>query len=198
MTRKYCPNCEKAIAACFCHKLAKYSIDSHIIILRHPTEKGHPLGTAKIAELSLDNCKVFTGENFIDHQELNKILKDEDCYLVFPTDQTNSIVEKTTHKRNKTFIFLDGTWKKAKKILYTNPQLEKLPKLSLTPSLPSNYILRKEPKPNYVSTLEAICECIKIYEQKDISNTLNTLKYIQDFQIDKMGKDNFNLFYLKD
>lgn len=198
MSRTYCPKCEKAIAACFCHKLDEYSIDSQIIILRHPTEKGHPLGTAKIAELSLNKCKTITAEDFTQNDELNELLSKEKCYLVFPTDSEQDLTNKTSSDKKKTFIFIDGTWKKAKKILYLNPKLSKLPTISIKPSTPSRYVLRKEPKENYLSTLEAICECVMKFEGKDIFKTLDTLKYIQDFQIEKMGIENFKSFYLKD
>lgn len=198
MSRTYCPKCEKAISACFCHKLNNYSIDSQIIILRHPTEKGHPLGTAKIAELSLNKCQIITGEDFNHDDELNKILNKKICFLVFPTEGNQAAPKDFISAKNKTFIFIDGTWKKAKKILYTNPRLRELPTINLAPKNPSQYILRKGPKEEYVSTLEAICECISEFEGKDIFKTLDTLKYIQDFQIEKMGVDNFKSFYLKD
>lgn len=198
MSRNYCPNCEKATAACFCHKLHQYSIDSQIIILRHPSEKGHPLGTAKIAELSLDNCKVITAEEFKNNLELTQAIKDHESYLVFPTqnEQPSRPINESTKK--KLYIFIDGTWKKAKKILYMNPFLNDLPTISLTPSDRSKYILRKVPKDNYISTLEAICECLRQYDDKDISGTLNTLKHIQDFQIQKMGIEKFNQIYSED
>lgn len=198
MSRTYCPKCEKAIAACFCHKLKKYNIDSQIIILRHPTEKGHPLGTAKIAELSLDKCITITDEDFSQNDELNQILSNESCYLVFPTDNGQRVPYESSSQKKKTFIFIDGTWKKAKKILYLNPKLSELPTITIRPSAPSHYILRKEPREDYLSTLEAICECVKKFEGKDIFQTLDTLKYIQQFQIDKMGIENFKRFYLKD
>lgn len=198
MTREYCPQCDKAIQACFCHKLNKFTIDSQIIILQHPTEKGHPLGTAKIAELSLDKCKIIEGEDFSNNKQLNSILQNKNCCLVFPKLENPKDQERFSFQDIQTYIVIDGTWKKAKKILFLNPQLEQLPRLSIQSYQKSNYILRKEPKENYLSTLEATIEVLKIVENKDTTSMLEILKFIQDFQIEKMGLETFKHNYLKD
>lgn len=190
MTREYCAQCKKVINACYCDKLHHYSIDSHIIILQHPTETTHTLGTARIAKLSLDNCEIITGEDFQNDKRLISICKRDDTYLVFPTldEQNKKISLKNNSTKPKTLIFLDGTWKKAKKILFSNPFLEDIPRLVLNPEKQSLYTLRKAPKENYISTLEAIVESIYEVENKDISLTLETLRYIEKFQISKMSK----------
>ena len=198
MKRKNCSYCLKALHACFCHKINHYSTNSKIIILQHPTEVGHPLGTAQIAKLSLENCVIFVGENFSNYAELKKIIDEENCYLVFPNNENNHKKIESHHlAKTKTFIFIDGTWKKAQKILFINPWLKELPTLTLRPDTPSRYILRKAPQQFYLSTLEAICLTIKDYEDKDISQSLEVLDYIQNFQVEKMGDETFKKNYLK-
>lgn len=197
MSREYCFHCTKPINACFCHKIHQYSTDSQIIILQHPTEKGHPLGTAQIAKLSFDKCQIFAGEDFSNHQAINQMIKNQNCFLVFPENSLES-PNTAMPKKNCTLIFLDGTWRKCKKMLFISKNLQQLPRISFKPTSTSRYVLRKQPSSNYLSTLEAICSTIKIVEGKDVSQTLETLDYIQKYQIEKMGQERFENNYLKD
>ena len=44
-------------------------------------------------------------------------------------------------------IVPDGTWRKARKLLYLNPLLDALPRVTLGQVPPSRYRLRKAPEP---------------------------------------------------
>ena len=54
-------------------------------------------------------------------------------------------------------IVLDGTWRKSRKMLYRNPLLQQLPRLSLQGMPASHYLIRKAHRPDQLSTLEATC-----------------------------------------
>ena len=193
MKREYCEKCLRPIVTCYCHQIKHYNIDSQIIILQHPTETKHPLNSAKIAELSIDQCSIIIGEDFSGHFELNNILNNNQCALVFPSDE--NVIGTANFKKFDKFIFIDGTWRKAKKILYMNKTLANLPRLTIDTNLKSKYTIRKVPKDGYLSTLEAICFTIQQSENKDIFDTVKTLEFIQEKQIEKMGLDTFNKNY---
>jgi len=58
-------------------------------------------------------------------------------------------------------IVLDGTWSQAKTLWWRNPWLLKLARVSLVPREPSMYgKIRKEPRREWVSTLEAIADVL--------------------------------------
>lgn len=195
MNRTYCLNCLKAAQACFCHEVTQFKNEIRLIILQHPTETKHPLGTAIISRLSFINSEIFIGENFNANTEVQKILESPQTYLLFPGDSSQTI---TPHRMDiKTLVILDGTWKKAKKILYLNKKLQELPRLSFQKSYISQYKIRKEPKPNYLSTVEASVYALEEIEQKEYKEVLRTFDYILNFQIEKMGKDIFNKFYFR-
>lgn len=61
------------------------------------------------------------------------------------------------------FVVLDGSWKKSRKILYLNPWLNKLPKIKL-PFQQSRYFLRKQKEEGF-STLEAVCAVLSKIEK---------------------------------
>lgn len=63
-TRARCPRCERALVACFCHSIRSLDNALSVLILQHPSEVKHAKGTAKIVELSLNNCQLLVGEDF--------------------------------------------------------------------------------------------------------------------------------------
>lgn len=188
--RNYCPNCNKTLNACYCHKIVKVKNISKVIILQHPSETKHPLNTARIAALSFQNCEVIIGEDFSDHQKLNKILRNEDCFLLFPSsDAANIQAIRNQANKNKpmTLILLDGSWKKAKKIFYLSKNLHTLTKVQLASEYSSRYRIRKQPSHHYLSTLEALTYALNTLEESDFSRVFEAFDYMIDFQIKKMG-----------
>ena len=57
-------------------------------------------------------------------------------------------------------IVLDATWRKSRKMLYRNPLLHCLPRLSLQGLPASNYRIRKAHSLDQLSTLEATCAAL--------------------------------------
>lgn len=52
-------------------------------------------------------------------------------------------------------MIIDATWRKSRKMLYLNPLLQTLPRLSLEQMPASHYRIRKAHKPDQLSSLEA-------------------------------------------
>lgn len=57
-------------------------------------------------------------------------------------------------------VVLDGTWRKSRKLLFLNPALRELPRMSLQQVSPSRYRIRKAHAPDQLSTLEATCQAL--------------------------------------
>ncbi len=117
-------------------------------------------GTGRLLHLCLKNSQIFVGETF-DDQQRGEILGEQnsDCLLLFPSpiDDTQAQASLDTHTASthkRRVILLDGTWRKARKMLKLNPWLETLPRLNLPPT-DSIYRIRKAQKPGQLSTLEA-------------------------------------------
>jgi DTW domain-containing protein len=74
-------------------------------------------------------------------------------------------------------VILDGNWKQSKSLWWRNPWLKKLPRVLLFPRGPSLYgSLRREPRRNSISTLEAASLVIETLEPKSpLPVQLNTL-----------------------
>ena len=187
--RLYCSDCKRTKDACYCSEIKKSHNKTRIIILQHPSESKHPLGTARMAQLSLDHVDILVGEDFNDHRELNDIIKKDSPILVFKTEYSQNL-EEHIHKiaQPKTIIFLDGTWKKAKKILFTSTNLQQLNCYHFHANIKSKYTHRKAPKEEYLSTFESIIHILNKFENTSYDRSLEVLDFVMNFQTNKMEK----------
>lgn len=159
---RYCTRCTRALKACLCDYIRCVSHLAPLHILQHPTEVGHPKGTAVLLAASLAKAHIHVGETFENAPWLDALLGDPkvQCYLLWPDEQALSLAE--VHERTRGagephqvhFILLDGTWRKAYRMLHSNPALLRLPRIKLG-AIPGQYSIRKKPFPEALSTLEA-------------------------------------------
>lgn len=159
---RYCTRCTRALKACLCDYIRQVSHLAPLHILQHPSEAGHPKGTAALLAASLTRARIHVGEDFAGAQWLNALLADPKmhCYLLWPDeqalglDQVRERIVQNDEGGKVCFILLDGTWRKAYRMLYSNPALLRLPRIKLG-AIPGQYSIRKKPFPEALSTLEA-------------------------------------------
>lgn len=158
---RYCSKCQKAQKMCICRFINQIDCDIPIIILQHTSEAKHAKNTAKILQLSLSHCSIFTGENFSENTQLNQIINSNshNFAVLFPSDKAIDIQywQANEQQKNKKLglILLDGTWKKAYKIYQLSTNIQHLPCVSLSINTRSQYRIRKTNKEGGLSTLEA-------------------------------------------
>lgn len=170
-----CPICEKPPHLCVCDALAPTENRVHVLILRHPQEQDRTLGTARIAALQLKNSELKTGLSwanlakalgrpadpkrwgvlFLGAAKTAKPLPPRPITVLTrkgdPAAEQDEIL-----KDIEGVILLDGNWAQAKALWWRNAWLLKCRRLVLQPAHPSLYgNLRKEPRPESVSTIEA-------------------------------------------
>ncbi|HBL02140.1 MAG TPA: DTW domain-containing protein [Aeromonas salmonicida] len=159
---RYCTRCTRALKACLCDYIRQVSHLAPLHILQHPSEAGHPKGTAALLAASLTRARIHVGEDFAGAQWLNALLADPKmhCYLLWPDeqalglDQVRERIVQNDEGGKVCFILLDGTWRKAYRMLHSNPALLRLPRIKLG-AIPGQYSIRKKPFPEALSTLEA-------------------------------------------
>lgn len=159
LKRKICAGCERPAKVCLCQWLKCIENFHPVTVLRHKSEAGHALNTVKLLEKSLKHISVYDGEDFPE----SSVPIPKNSYLVYPSDDAKSLNTLDLSKKTN-FIFLDGSWKKTRKLIHLNPWLEKLPKIQL-PFQQSRYFLRKQ-KENGFSTLEAAYSVLSDAESK--------------------------------
>lgn len=162
----------------------------NLVILQHPKEARHPINTGRIVKLGISNCQLWVGEDFSSHPTLSGLISQRHCALLFPGPQAVSSGEYLSQSKPDVIILIDGTWRKAKKIVYTNPQLQTLPFLSLQPQTSSTYRIRKTPGEGALSTVEAAVLLLREASGNHLAHQslLDTFDLMIDQQIQAMGE----------
>ncbi|QUM76896.1 DTW domain-containing protein [Moritella sp. 24] len=209
--RKKCTVCDKALAACICQHIAVIDSEIELVILQHPGEVKNAIGTARILDLSLPQCQIIIGENFTDNTQLNDILNDpmRECYLLYPSEHSiaaedlayssTSQVEpcEGKHAIKRTFILLDGTWRKAFKMFQSSVNVQGIPAVRLNAENESQYTIRQTSIEGGLSTVEAGYLLLSTLEKNKTKYQplLSAFEYMINFQIAKMPAGLFNKNY---
>lgn len=160
MSRALCPRCERPLRACLCELVQPVSNQVQVLILQHPSEQRQAKGTARLLSLSLQHCELRVGEQFAPDPDTDGRYS----LLLYPSSPADPILPATpvadlarlNRLAQLRLIVLDGTWRKSRRLLYQNPWLQALPRLSLQ-SLPAPaYRIRRAHAEHQLSTLEAV------------------------------------------
>jgi len=196
LKRSLCNQCLRPKTVCYCHTISQIENNWPIHILQHPNESKHPIGTAKIAELSLNNCRTYISKNFSNNFEISRLVENTNPLLIYPGEGSIPIEEIDT-LIIRPIIFLDGSWRKTRRMIYETPELQTLTKVSFTPTDPSCYRIRKEPNETAISTLEAIIAVLSKLENEHnkYQPLLKSMEWMINKQIEFMGKEIYKKNY---
>lgn len=188
-SRQRCPRCQRPCSHCLCAEIPFLNSRTRVLILQHVSERHHALNTARLVALGLSQAQLMPGERF---EPLQWRHPQRPSALLFPGDDAQVIQSYVEGQTPWQLIVLDGTWRKARKLLHCNPELAQLPRLTLPPGPISRYRLRKSPHPHALSTIEAIVNALNILETPDrFDSLLRPFDRLIDDQIAAMPADVF-------
>ncbi|WP_353152606.1 tRNA-uridine aminocarboxypropyltransferase [Pollutimonas bauzanensis] len=189
-TRLHCDRCLRPQSHCLCGYVSTVSNRTRVLVLQHPEEHKHALNTGRLAVLGLERAELLVGEHF--PQLVDMLPAFTSAFLLFPGEFAQPPQPLACDVANGSVLLIvpDGTWRKARKILYANPVLNTLPRLSLEAGAPSRYRLRKTSVPAAVSTIEAIARTLAALEpEQDFNPILRPFDALIEQQIQAMGSD---------
>jgi DTW domain-containing protein YfiP len=171
--RVMCYRCFWPQAHCWCGSLHPMPTRTRFVFLMHPKEyKEEKAGTGRLTHLCLPNSELHMGTGFDDHESVQRLLADPGnfCVLLYPGREARNLSkgEFTAAElggRRLVVFLLDATWPLARKMLRLSPGLQRLPRIMFTPTAPSRYIIKQQPQPGCLSTLEAVHELLLVLEQ---------------------------------
>lgn len=169
--REICWRCRQPDFSCFCHLVAPVDVHIKFAILIHPIEVKRRIASGRMAHLCLKNSHLIEGQDFSNNELVRSLLEDSEYHsmVLYPglnsknmSVMTSTEIQSLVPAGKKLQIFvIDGTWNTARKMIRLSQNLAKLPRICFEPKRPSNFRLRKQPRPSCVSTIEAIHECIE-------------------------------------
>lgn len=193
MSRAQCSRCLRPQTHCLCALIPQLDSRTRVLLLQHPSEVGHALNTARLADLGLLNAELRVGEVF---EDLATLLNPPgyQARLLFPGEGAQLIDTAEPSEESLPWLLVvpDGTWRKARKLLHLNPLLAQLPRATLPEGAVSRYRLRKAPGPGALSTLEAIVQALEILEAPtSFAPLLRPFEALIEGQIEAMGADTY-------
>lgn len=174
-----CYRCFRPVKFCLCNDAKPVDAGVKFVLLMHPKEARHERnGTGRLAHLCLVDSELFIGIDFTNHKQLHELLSNEHYFpvLLYPTDGAETIFDLQKNncdafrKKKLLVIVIDGTWFCAKKIIQKNPFLLSLPHLSFAHSYSSEFIFKRGPKPNYISTIESCFYVIREMQEARLAS----------------------------
>jgi DTW domain-containing protein YfiP len=172
--RERCARCGLPLPTCLCGLATPTANRVDVLVLQHPREAREAKGSGRLLRLSLARCRVEIGERF-DEPTLATLLHGDGrrSVLLYPGDGETAESEPFAAGAPSQLVVLDGTWRKSLRMLKANPLLQTLPRLRIVPAAASRYgALRKAPRPNQLSTLEATCAALATIEDDGIRYAL--------------------------
>ncbi len=161
-----------------------------ILILQHPQEQDRVLGTARLVVECLANARLVVGLSWRNLGHALKEPADAKDWGVLYLGSTKAsghlgplvaldrkgeaLADQAAARGNlKGLVVLDGNWSQAKALWWRNAWLTKLRRFVVVPDGPSLYgNLRKEARPDAVSTLEAVGLALSALEGPDVRERL--------------------------
>lgn len=183
--RPFCYRCWRAKILCLCNHVKVVENQVEILYLQHPNERTMPFNTARLAHLSLTRSRLVHGLRFDESRVLRDLLpRREKVGILFPSPVAKDLSEAPPDL--ETLVVIDGTWREAKKIIHLSPILHEFPHYAFVPEKPSNYRIRKEPKDEFISTIEATVTALRILDRAPAkyNELLDLFDRMVDRQID--------------
>lgn len=165
-----CAVCCLAPQNCVCALTPTLKTPAQFWILIHPEERRKPTNTARLIRATLPHTRLFLWHRTTPPAGFVPLLQDPQFapVLLFPQGETASqepaplgVSRLYSAQRPPSqtepapaFVLLDGTWSQARKMLTHSAYVRGIPRLSLQPSAPSTYTLRRQRCGQYLSTVE--------------------------------------------
>jgi len=191
-----CEQCLIAKHYCICEGAEYASCDAAVCLLMYHNESFKPSNTGRlIAEIVPDNY-AFRWDRTSPDPALLALLNNDKYqpFVIFPAEdvETDRVVTQVEPVAGKTplFIFLDGTWREAKKMIRKSPYLDNLPVLSITAQKLSDYRLRVAPHAHQLGTAEVSIMVLALANEVDASTKLEQhfIKFRDAYLLGKRNK----------
>lgn len=150
--------CHRAGSVCLCADITPIAVRTKFVFLQHPMEfKKIKNGSGRLAHLSLPGSELLLGVDFSEHKRVNELLAEHPCQLLYPDAPGAPIATTPSLEGPQPVLFLiDATWPCAKKMMRLSRNLHDLPRLSLAVSAPSAFVIKHQPHPLCLATIEAV------------------------------------------
>lgn len=160
---KRCPECLIGVEKCVCGLIEPVDTQAAVLMLMYHAEYYKPSNTGQLICDAVRDNYAFRWQRTELEPALKVVLEDPKWYpiIIFPHDSLEP--ERKLNKipgssvlagKRPLLIFLDGTWRQAKKMFIKSPYLDKFPVLEVSGIDKGEYMLRESYHEHHLSTVE--------------------------------------------
>ena len=177
-------------------------VRTKIVLLMHTKEWRHErCGTGRLTCLNIADAEIIPGLAFDRHPRFRELIDDPENFavLLYPGGDAIDLSDPSSgaqlagvaEGRRITAFLVDATWSCSKTVLRESPGLLALPRLMFTPKTPSRWLIKRQPGPLCLSTLETVHELLCALETAgcedypDKTRLLAAFANMQEYQIER-------------
>lgn len=203
MARVMCYKCYWPQALCWCGSITPMPSRTKFVFLMHPYEfKRIKANTGRLTHLCLADSELHIGIEFDGHAAVQTLINDPKNYpvLLYPGRGARDLSKGELHAadfegRRLVVFLLDATWRLVRPMLRLSPSLQRLPRIMFSNAAPSRYIIKRQPEPGCLSTLEATHELLLALERSGLDRyelpeqLLSVFMRMQEIQITRTAEN---------
>lgn len=173
------------------------STRTKFVILMHPYENRQiKLNTGRLTHLCLADSELYVGETFDEHKKVQALIRDPANYpvLLYPGEGARDLSKGELKsddllERRLVVFLLDATWRLVRPMLRFSHSLQALPKIMFSNAAPSRYVIKRQPEPGCLSTLEATHELLLALDRSGLDDysmpdqLLSLFMQMQEYQV---------------
>jgi DTW domain-containing protein YfiP len=139
-----------------------------VVIVQDEQERRKTTNTGRLLTIALEQCTVVTAD------EVSGALgAHAPAWLLFPSRDAHLLAPVTAGEaRSLTLVVPDANWPRARRLAARHPSLRGLRRVTLPAGAPSRFLLRHAPRPEQLSTFEAVARALGILEGSAIQESL--------------------------
>ncbi|CCN35270.1 putative DTW domain-containing protein [Vibrio nigripulchritudo SO65] len=180
-----CQYCQVATLHCICEHQPKVATKVAALIIMSDNEILKPSNTGRLIADTVEETYAFQWTRTEPDDALIRLLEDDQYQpvVVFPEDYVDEksrlidiedpSVRHFHSDKTPLLIFLDGSWREARKMFRKSEYLSRLPVLSIRPETVSSYMMRKSDNETHLATAEVASMVLALFNEKQASETLS-------------------------
>jgi len=161
-----CYKCFRPVSSCYCPQISPVKTGVKFVFLMHPKEAfKQKTGTGRLASLTLTDSEIIIGIDFTNNERLNALISGTGEFarffpvVLYPAKDAyftdTPAFRDAIGDRQLLVIVVDATWFFAQKMVKLSTNLHPLPKLSFKNEYRSQFIIKQQPDPACLSTIES-------------------------------------------
>ena len=177
-TKQPCQVCGLHQERCICSMIPRLDLATRLTLVVHAKELKRTTNSGRLAVAALLNSGMRVRGLVDQPLSLGKLLRAEESALLFyPSEDAIELTSEFVKilKNPIHLIVPDGSWRQASKVHTREPELKDVVRVKMTSTNSARHHLRREHRPEGMSTLEAVARAMAIIEGPQVGDALLAL-----------------------